>query len=42
MFIPFICAFLDKVTEDKEDWELTKVNRLYSELVVEIYSRLLE
>lgn len=39
MEVPFNCALPEKSTAYSEDGEMTKVNRLYSKLVVETYGR---
>lgn len=37
MMFPFVSAFLNNAPRYAKDGELTKVNSLYSELLVEIY-----
>lgn len=39
MLLSYICAFVEKVTKYREDQDLTNLNRVNYEQVVEIYGR---
>lgn len=39
IMFPFICTFIEKATAYFEDAKVTKVNKIYSELVLEFCSR---